>query len=361
MAAGHDVEVVVVGAGIAGAATAHALARDGRRVLLLEQHALGHARGSSHGGSRIFRLAYADPALVRLARRALEGWRELEAECGERLLVQTGSLDLGAIALEHAAGLEAAGVPCERLTGREVSGRWPIDADPGEPALFQADGGITRADRAHAAFLAGARAGSVEVREHARATALVHAGDGIRVELEDGSVEAGAVVVVAGAWAQGLLRPLGVELEATATRETVTYFDLHDAAALPGVIDASVPADGVGAGRPERISYALAAPGVGLKAGLHHAGPRADPDAEAVADEAVVRWAAGWVARRFPEADPSPLAVETCLYTNRPGEAFLLERYGRLVVGSACSGHGFKFAPVAGRTLATLAAEALES
>lgn len=359
MAAGHDVEVVVVGAGIAGAAAAHALARDGRVVLLLEQHALGHARGSSHGASRIFRLAYADPVLVRLAREALVGWRELEAEYGERLVVQTGSLDLGAIALEHAAGLAAAGVACERLTGREVSGRWPIEADPGEPALFQADGGITRADRAHAAFLAGARAGSVEVREQARASRLVAAGDGVRVELEEGSVEAGAAVVAAGAWAQPLVGPLGIELEALPTRETVAYFDLHDAAALPSVIDASVPAEGVGAGRPGRISYGLAAPGVGLKAGLHRSGPEADPDADAVPDETVVRWAAGWVARRFPEADPSPLAVETCLYTNRPDERFLLERHGRVVVGSACSGHGFKFAPVVGRTLARLAAEAL--
>jgi sarcosine oxidase len=355
----RDVEVVVVGAGIAGAATAHALAAEGRRVLLLEQFELGHARGSSHGASRIFRLAYADPELVALAREALAGWRELEAACGERLLARTGSLDLGAIALDHAGGLEAAGVPCERLTGREVGARWPIVADADEPAVFQPDGGITRADRAHAAFLDGARTAGAEAREHARVTGLVPLADGVRVDLDGGSVVAGAAVVTAGAWAGGLLAPLGIDLEAVPTRETVSYFPLHEADALPSVIDAAVPANGVGAGRAGRISYGLAAPGVGLKAGLHNAGPEADPDEAGPPDESVVRWASEWVARRYPEADPSPLAVETCLYTNRPSERFLLERRERVVVGSACSGHGFKFAPVVGRTLAGLARDAL--
>jgi sarcosine oxidase len=358
-ATGHDVEVVVVGAGIAGAATSHALAADGRRVLLLEQFELGHARGSSHGASRIFRLAYADPELVSLAREALAGWRALEAECGEPLLVQTGSLDLGAIALEHAPGLEAAGVRCERLTGREVGARWPIAAAGDEPAVFQPDGGIARADRAHAAFLDGARTAGCEVREQTRVTGLTAVEGGVRVDLTAETISTGAVVVTAGAWAAGLLAPLGIDLEAAPTRETVAYFQLHDAAELPSVIDAAAPANGVGAGRRDRVSYGLAAPGVGLKAGLHHAGPEIDPDEAGVPDESVVRWAAEWVGRRYPEVDPSPLAVETCLYTNRPDERFLLERRGRVVVGAACSGHGFKFAPVVGRTLAGLARDAL--
>jgi sarcosine oxidase len=358
-ATGHDVEVVVVGAGIAGAATACALAADGRRVLLLEQFELGHARGSSHGASRIFRLAYADPELVSLARDALAGWRELEAECGEALLVQTGSLDLGAVALEHTAGLEAAGMPCARLTGREVGDRWPIAAAADEPAVFQPDGGIVRADRAHAAFVEAARAAAVEVREHARVASLAPAAGGVRLDLGGESILAGAAVVTAGAWAAGLLAPLGIDLEAAPTRETVAYFQLHDAEELPSVIDGAAPVKGVGAGRRDRVSYGLAAPGVGLKAGLHHAGPEIDPDEAGGPDESVVRWATEWVGRRFPEADPSPLAIETCLYTNRPEERFLLERRDRVVVGSACSGHGFKFAPVVGRTLAGLAGDAL--
>jgi len=66
------------------------------------------------------------------------------------------------------------------------------------------------------------------------------------------------------------------------------------------------------------------------------------------------------VAHRYPEVDPSPLASQTCLYTNTADESFVLERHGRVVVGSACSGHGFKFAPAVGRTLAALACAAAD-
>ncbi len=62
-----------------------------------------------------------------------------------------------------------------------------------------------------------------------------------------------------------------------------------------------------------------------------------------------------WVAERLPDVDPEPVGAETCLYTTTPDESFVLERRGRVVVGSACSGHGFKFAPAVGRRLAELA------
>jgi sarcosine oxidase len=133
------------------------------------------------------------------------------------------------------------------------------------------------------------------------------------------------------------------------TRETTSYFALEDADDLPSVID----------GTSTGIAYALAAPGAGLKAGLHHAGPRADPNRPGEPDPGLVAAAAEWVAERFPAAGQDPLRAETCLYTNTRDESFVLERHGRVVVGSACSGHGFKFAPVVGARLARLAVEAL--
>src|SRR5207245_1207741 len=91
---GSGVHVAVVGAGIMGAATAYALARDGVDVLVLEQFRVGHARGSSHGRTRIVRLAYPQAKWVRLAAEAMQGWRELEAETGERLIDPLGMLEL---------------------------------------------------------------------------------------------------------------------------------------------------------------------------------------------------------------------------------------------------------------------------
>jgi sarcosine oxidase len=64
---------------------------------------------------------------------------------------------------------------------------------------------------------------------------------------------------------------------------------------------------------------------------------------------------AAWLAQRLPAYDPTPLGSETCIYTMAPDEDFVLERVGPVVVGSACSGHGFKFGPLLGEILADLA------
>ena len=105
---------------------------------------------------------------------------------------------------------------------------------------------------------------------------------------------------------------------------------------------------------PGEGMYALRDPLHGLKAGVHIAGPVADPDDAGEPDPALVDATVDWVRERFPEAGPA-VASETCLYTSTPDRSFVLERHGRIVVGSACSGHGFKFAPAVGTRLAALA------
>jgi sarcosine oxidase len=135
------------------------------------------------------------------------------------------------------------------------------------------------------------------------------------------------------------------------TRETVAYFALDDGWVPPSIIDDVT--DG-----PGGSFFALAAPGIGLKAGAHQAGGEAEAGTTGDPDDRLVAAITDWVARRCPRADPRPLLAETCLYTNTPDERFILERHGRVVVGSACSGHGFKFAPAVGERLAELAVEA---
>ena len=353
-----DADVVVVGAGIVGVATARALGADARSVLLLEQFELGHARGSSHGTSRIFRVNYPNEAFVRLARTADAAWREVEAERGERLIERVGSLDLGPVAAETARALAACSVTHETLSAAEVRERWPIRIEPEGEAVLQADGGFIHADRAFAALLADAALRGVEIRDRTPVRALSLERDSVRLALDDGHVDARAVVVTAGAWGAGLLAQVDVDLDVVPTRETVLYVDMPDADRLPSVIDYGSRPEAVGVpSRGGQAAYALAAPGVGLKAGLHHSGPLVDPDSDPEPDERVTAWVERWVAARY-EGAGARLRAETCLYTNTPDEQFVLERHGRIVVGSACSGHGFKFAPVVGRSLARLALDA---
>jgi len=355
----RDADIVVVGAGISGVATARALADSLRTVVLLEQFELGHVRGSSHGTSRIHRLNYGDQRFVRLAQAAGDAWRALEEERGEQLLQRVGVLDLGPAAPTTARALAACGVPYETLSAEDVAARWPLRLEPGETAVYQRDGGYLYADRAHAALLAAAVDGGVDVRERSPVLALELGRGTVHVGMDGEEIVAGAVVVTAGAWAPRLLGTVGIDLPVVPTRETVVYLDLPGAETLPPVIDyGGVPAPGEGGvARPGNSTYSLAAPGRGLKAGLHHAGPVTDPDEPGAADESVATWVAGWAASRYADAG-APQAAETCIYTNTGDESFVLERHGRVVVGSACSGHGFKFGPVVGRTLAALAREA---
>jgi sarcosine oxidase len=179
-----------------------------------------------------------------------------------------------------------------------------------------------------------------------------------RVRLDGTTIEAQAVVVTAGAWVAPLLEPLGISPPVAPSRESVAYFPLAARDGVPTIIDWRVP-DGYDLPRPGVSVYALPSP-EGLKAGVHRTGPWTDPDEDGVIDSESVRCARDWVARHVDGADPEPSRTETCLYTNMPDESFVVERQGRVVVGSPCSGHGFKFAPLVGRELAALALQVLE-
>jgi sarcosine oxidase len=332
-----DAEVAVVGAGVMGLATARVLAHAGRDVIVCEQFEVGHDGGSSHGGSRIVRLSYPEERWVRLAQEAYPLWQELEAAWGRALLDQPGTLDLGDWRA-HRDALAACGAPFEVLDRAETGRRFPIRLENGETGLFQADGGIVYADLALQALLGAATAAGADLRERTRVASIEDEGESVSLD----GLRAKAVVVTAGAWAPGL-----VGVDATPTRETASYFALDEP--VPSLLDKSLG---------DTHHYALAAPGVGLKAGVHRSGPVTDPDEPGEPDAAIGERAAAWVERRFPGAG-SLQRMETCLYTNRLNDEFLLERTGRIVIGSPCSGHGFKFAPVIGKRLAALAIEAL--
>ena len=104
-----------------------------------------------------------------------------------------------------------------------------------------------------------------------------------------------------------------------------------------------------------RHAYSLSAGENVLKVGLHHSGVPVEPGERGEPDPEVVQAASEWVRQRYPAADPSPRGAETCLYTNITNDEFVIERHGSIIGCSACSGHGFKFAPAVGARVAALA------
>jgi sarcosine oxidase len=219
-------DVVVVGAGAMGSAAAWWLAREGRSVVLLERFEPGHVRGSSHGRSRIFRLAYPDPFYVELAQRALPLWRELEDDAGSALRTTTGGIDHGPAAAVRpvAAALEVMGARHEFLAPEAAAERWPGMRFDG-PVLFQPDAGRVDADATFSALQRRAAAHGATVRFEDPVAAIETSAEGVVVRSEGGEHRAPVAVVACGAWAPSVLGELVALPPLNVTREQVFYFD----------------------------------------------------------------------------------------------------------------------------------------
>ncbi|HWE56736.1 MAG TPA: N-methyl-L-tryptophan oxidase [Acidimicrobiales bacterium] len=343
-------DVVVIGAGVMGSATAWWLARAGRDVVLLEQFEAGHVRASSHGSTRIFRLAYPDAGYIEMARSALPLWRELEEDAGVELLVTTGGIDYGAAESVRslADALQRTAVPHDVIDPSDAAARWPGFAFAG-PVLYQPDAGRLWADEAVRALhrQAGTYGAAVRFEEPVRAVVPAN-DDQVLVTTDADEYRARVAVVTAGAWVSSLLTGV-VELPIlTVTREQVFHFPtrLDGDAGWPSYIHHS-----------SGFIYGLQGHGdEGIKVAEHHRGAITTADGRSFAiDQAGRQRVVNHVRTNMPGLDPTPTSATTCLYTTTADESFVIERHGPIVVGSPCSGHGFKFAPLIGRHLAHLA------
>jgi sarcosine oxidase len=355
---GYD--VIVLGIGGMGSATLYHLARRGLRVLGLERFDLVHEYGSSHGLTRIIRLAYWEhPTYVALLRRAYELWRELEQGAGERLLHITGSVDAGPAGGPIFQGAlrssELHGLAHEVMDGRELSRRCPgYRLPPETQCLLQPEGGFLLPERCNVAHAALARSQGAEL--HCREPVLDWGAGGGRVWVRTpgGRHEAGRLVVCAGAWASRLLP--GLDGLAVPERQVLAWLqpgrpELFQPAVFP-VFNLEVE-EGHYYGFP---SFLLP----GFKFGkYHHRREVVDPDAwrrePEPEDEELLR---SFARRYFPDGAGPTVMLKACLFTNTPDHHFILDRhpeYPEVAIAAGFSGHGYKFCSVIGEIMADLA------
>jgi sarcosine oxidase len=355
---GYD--VIVLGIGGMGSATLYHLARRGLRVLGLERFDLVHEYGSSHGLTRIIRLAYWEhPTYVALLRRAYELWRELEQGAGERLLHITGSVDAGPAGGPIFQGAlrssELHGLAHEVMDGRELSRRCPgYRLPPETQCLLQPEGGFLLPERCNVAHAALARSHGAEL--HCREPVLDWGAGGGRVWVRTpgGRHEAGRLVVCAGAWASRLLP--GLDGLAVPERQVLAWLqpgrpELFQPAVFP-VFNLEVE-EGHYYGFP---SFLLP----GFKFGkYHHRREVVDPDAwrrePEPEDEELLR---SFARRYFPDGAGPTVMLKACLFTNTPDHHIILDRhpeYPEVAIAAGFSGHGYKFCSVIGEIMADLA------
>lgn len=357
------VDVAVIGSGVMGSAAARALGARGVQTVLLEQFGLGHARGSSHGATRIFRFAYPDPGYVRMAVIAREAWLRLQDEAGQELLVTTGGLDAGPDAEVCAAALSECGIRHSWLSGGELHERFPyIAAEPGERMLLQPDAGALLAGRAVAAMQELARRDGVSIRDQTPVLGIRSDADRVLLHTAAGEISARVAVVAAGGWNGPLLAGAVPRVpRLTVTLQQIRYFSPR-----PAEGGEVAPAEGaVGwptliesrSGRPTWYTVPAAADAPGVKVASHDPGRVVDPASGPFdqVDPALEAEAEQYVRRRLPGLEPVGFGVQTCLYTLTEDEDFVLDRVGPVVVGGGGSGHAFKFGPLIGEMLADLA------
>jgi monomeric sarcosine oxidase len=355
-------DAIVVGGGVIGLAAAHALARRGARVTLVEARRIGHDLGSSHGPSRIIRLTYQGADYVTLARASFAGWHALAEEAGERLVVPCGGVDFGlpeaTFLDEMRAVMAAADVRFEPLDRDGIVARWPqLHPPDGVVGFYQPDYAMLVADRCLAVLADAARRAGAELVEGEAVHAIRARGDGVEVETAAGARRAGRLVLATGSWTAPLAAPLGVELPLTVLREQLAFYRAPDEAAyapgrFPLLIHRFPRTTMLGSGFP------LLGRPHGVKVMLDRIGPAVDPsDPDRSLHAAHLARLDAYVRELLPGLGERIAAV-SCRYTMTPDEDFVLDRLPgapQVVLAAACSGHGFKFAPVLGEALADLA------
>jgi len=364
-------DLIVIGAGAVGSAALRAASEAGARVLGIEQFAPAHARGSSHGHSRIFRHAYFEhPDYVPLLRHATARFESLESESGTRLLNRCGMLVAGDGNSVVVHGTLAAArqwdLPVDTLDARALHARFPwFSFAAGTVGAFESDAGIVRPEAAVHASLRMAAARGAELRTTTRVRCVVEDATGVAVATDRSTERASALVIAAGAWTSALLPELAPLLEVT--RQVQAWI-----VPVAGIDASSMPCWLYDRG-PDRLALYGLAPDPAAPAGVdgnpspsrypkvafHGSNVIVDPDlgAAPVTDPDLQQLLDGYRSIA-PGLAGAPVAAATCLYTMSPDGHFIVgARPGsrRMHFAAGLSGHGFKLAPALGDALASLA------
>src|SRR5262252_1216416 len=356
-------DVIVVGVGGMGSAAVYHLAQRGLRVLGIEQYDIPHDRGSSHGISRIIRLAYFEhPTYVPLLHRAYELWWALERDLQERLLIVTGSLDIGTVdSTVFGGALQAAQLHHlvhEVLEPEALRRRFPgYGLQAPLLGLYQPQGGLLAAERCTVAHVNAALRHGAHIHGREVLQGWERRGDGIVVRTSRGTYQAQRLVLTAGAWTQRLVAQYQGTLQPE--RQVMIWMQprvpAHFQLGVFPVFNMAVE-EGTFYGFP---IYSI--PGFKL-ARWHHLEQAIDDPASMnrdchPEDEASLR---AFVRRYFPDGDGPTLSMHTCLFTNTPDTHFVIDAhpdYPNVFIAGGFSGHGFKFCSVVGEILADLAQE----
>jgi sarcosine oxidase len=359
-------DVIVVGLGAMGSAACRQLASRGASVIGIDQYAPPHVRGSTHGETRITRLAIGEGReYVPLARRSHELWRELEQASGTELLTRTGIVILspptGTFLSETREAAREYGIAHRELSNAELRAGFPMFAVGGDMVgYYESDAGYVRPERSVAAHLALARVEGATLRLGEHVERWTASAPGVTVTTNVATYAAGQLLLCAGAWI-GELFPEGRDLFAV-YRQLLFWFPIREGYAQ--LRDMPVFVWDIGGDQQGFVHLdgfygfpALDGPdgGVKLASELYERTVAPDGRQHPATPAEIEHMYRGCVAPFFPWLGAEPLRTVSCLYTSTFGSRFVIDRHPEhetVLIVSACSGHGFKHSPAIGEAVA---------
>lgn len=369
-------DVVVAGLGAIGSAATYQLARAGVRVLGLDRYEPPHAFGSTHGDTRITRVAVGEGlAYVPLVQRSHEIWRDLEQRTGVEILSPCGGLVMAppervfamhgseSFLEQTVAAAEAYDIEHELFGTAELAARFPQFALAGEEQGYLEPGaGFVRPERAVEAQLRLARELGATIAVGERVLGYDDHGSYVTVRTTNETVEASTLMICAGPWVSELVPELASAVRIH--RQVVFWFDLRDPTAYPRLRDSPVYIWWPG-GDPGDLVYGLPmidGPSGGAKVASEQYVDEttADDAARAVTTGEIEEMYERRVRHRLPDLSGRCVRARVCLYTVTKDSRFLIDRLPSMpnvIVASPCSGHGFKHSAAIGECLAQLATD----
>lgn len=351
----RDIEVLVVGLGAMGSAALYHLARQGAAPVGIEQYPVGHAFGSSHGHSRVFRILYRDRLYVNMVKAALPLWQELEAQAGETLLTLNGFVSFAQVGNEafgqEIQVMEETQTPYQLLSPQEVTARFPVLQPPaGTVACYMAGAGFLNAGRAVQTHVAQAQRFGATVYEQVQVHRLDLNRDQPVLETTAGRFRCQRLIITPGPWAADILAELALPLQVT--RQQKFYFrPRHSLPYQPAHLP--IYAD------YEQRFYGFPYYGPGLKVADDALGAVTSPQAiDRSLDYEKRAQLKTWLEMIMPGLDLTFVEGATCMYTLTPDRDFLIGPHPKrpnVFIGGGFSGHGFKFSTLIGKILAELA------
>ena len=352
-------DVIVVGLGAMGSASAYHLARQGKRVLGLDQFAPPHTMGSSHGKSRIIREAYFEhPAYVPLVKRAYELWADLERVSGQPLLRITGGVMIGrpdsTLVRGALASAEQHQLAHEVLDAQTLRTRFPMfHPAPDMVGVWEPRAGVLQPEACVAAHLNAARLHGATLLESQPLVRWTSDGNSVSVHTAQGHYRADQLLFTAGAWIGSLVPELAHAFKVE--RQAVYWFS------PPGAHNPFAQSDcpiHLWEWAKGQFIYGFPDTGDGIKVAVHHGGEITSPaQLQRTVSNEEVQHVRSLMAQFLPEANGSLRASEVCMYTNTADEHFWIDHHPQhtnVLIASPCSGHGFKFSCVIGEALAEL-------